>query len=829
MMESRHKLASARRDLRERDVRVVIMALVVAVATVATIGLFAALLQKTLVTSASAFLAADRQLEAEHGRPIPQAWWREAESRELQTARMVRFSTMVFGGEGFQLVSVKAVDGEYPLRGEIEMQEAAGAPRQMVGQGPPQGEVWLNPRLMSLLSLQMGDNLEVGNLSLTVSGLLLREPDGGFSMASLAPRIMMHADDVPATGVVQEGSRVEYVALFAGDESDLDNYYQWLRPQLEPGHEWESVRDGETLSRSLQRAERFLLLGGSLAVVLAAVAVAVASREYALGQRDTVALLKTLGMTGPGIGRLYLRRLLLWGLTGCIGGLLLALPLYWVMAVVLEQVLARPIDSGLEWRGLVPALVTALVSLFAFAYPPVRRLQSVPAMRVLRSEPGEASRRAWPDMLVAGGAITVLVWLYAGEVSLVLALLAGLAMLLGVLGLVAWVLILMLRRVAGGGTAWRLALVALYRHRRSTLSQISVFAMTIMLATTLLLVRTSLLSDWQAQLPEQAPNHFLINIAPGDVEDVDAFWRERGHPLDALYPMVRGRLTQLNGEPVRQAVSKDREVRALNRELNLTWMDTLPEDNNIVAGRWFEPGATTGVSVEAQLAERLGLKVGDRLGFTIGAAVVTEPVTSIRTVQWDSMKPNFYMAFPPGSELRSLPATWITSFYLPPEEKIALNAFAVRYPTVSVLEVDHIIERIQDIVRQVTQAVEAILALILAAALVVMAAVVSATLRDRQREGALLRTLGGRQRLLVRSTMVEFALLGLIAGVLGVLAGEAAVWALQQRMFEGEFQWHWAVILPVPLVSSVVLAVFGRWQLSPVLNVSPMLLLRRLE
>ncbi|MDC0663529.1 ABC transporter permease [Marinobacter sp. SS21] len=828
-MHSRDKLASARRDLRERDVRVVILALVVAVATVATIGLFAALLQKTLVTSASAFLAADRQLEAEHGRPIPQAWWQEASERDIRTAHMVRFSTMVFGDAGFQLVSVKAVDDHYPLRGEIEMQPDASADREFVGQGPRRGEVWLNPRLMRLLALAVGDSLEVGNLSLTVSGLLLREPDGGFSMASLAPRIMMHADDVAATGVIQEGSRVEYVALFAGDESALEGYHQWLRPQLEPGHEWESVRDGETLSRSLQRAERFLLLGGSLAVVLAAVAVAVASREYALGQRDTVALLKTLGMTGPGIGRLYLRRLLLWGSAGCLGGLLVALPVYWAMAEVLEQVLARPIDSTLELRGLVPALVTALVSLFAFAYPPVRRLQKVPAMWVLRSEPGEASRRAWSDMLLAGGAIAVLVWLYAQEVSLVMALLAGLTMLLAVLALVAWGLILVLRRVAGGATAWRLALVALYRHRRSTLSQISVFAMTIMLASTLLLVRTSLLSDWQNQLPEQAPNHFLINIAPSDVAGVAAFWSERGYPLEALYPMVRGRLTELNDQSVRQAVSKDREVRELNRELNLTWMARLPEDNQIVAGRWFDDGARVGVSVEAQLAERLGLRVGDRLGFTVGSEVITEPVTSIRTVQWDSMKPNFYMAFPPDSELRRLPATWMTSFHLPSERKSALNEFAVRYPTVSVLEVDHIIERIQAIVRQVTQAVEAILALILAAALVVMAAVVSATLRDRQREGALLRTLGGRQQLLVRSTMLEFALLGFIAGVLGVLAAEAAVWALQQRMFEGDVQWHWGVILPIPLVSSMLLAVFGRWQLAPVLNVSPMLLLRRLE
>lgn len=828
-MAASKKLMSVKRDWRERDVRVVLSALIIAVATVATIALFASQLQRTLVSSASSFLAADRQLEAENGRPIPEGWMQEAEQRGLETARMVEFSTMVFGAGNFQLVSVKAVNNAYPLRGEVEYQEGAEAPRQTVAHGPAPGEVWINPRLLRLLELELGDTLEVGNQGLTISGLLVREPDGGFNMSALAPRVMMHVDDVGATGVIQEGSRVEYVYLFAGEEALLDDYYGWLQPRLEPSHEWEGVRDGETFSRSLERAERFLLLGGSLAVMLAAVAVAVASRQYALSQRDTVALLKTLGVRSQGIGRLYLRRLALWGIVGAVGGLLVALPLYWLLSSVLGDVLERQIDYQIDPNALAPALLTALVSLFAFAYPPIRRLRNVPAMRVLRSQPGESGREAIPDLVIAVVAIFGLVWMYAREVSLVLSLLGGLALLLGTLGLLGWLMVTTLRRISGGGNAWRLALVGLYRHRRASLSQIAVFAMTLMLAATLILVRTSLLDDWQSQLPEDTPNHFLINIAPEAVDEVDAFWAERGHPLEKLYPMVRGRLTELNGKPVKEAVTKDERVGALNRELNLTWMEALPEDNGIVAGQWFTNGQTDGVSIEAELAGKLGVEVGDELGFTIGSEKITETVTSIRTVQWDSMKPNFYMAFPPGGGLEDMPATWITAFYLPADLKSQLNDFSRRFPTVSVLEIDHVIERIQEIVRQVTQAIEAILALILAAALVVMAAVVSATMQDRQREGALLRTLGGRQTLLVRSTMLEFALLGFFAGILGVAAAEGAVWALQFRMFEGEFRWHWQTILPIPLFSALVLALFGRWQLKPVLSVSPMLLLRRLE
>ena len=828
-MAASKKLMSVKRDWRERDVRVVLSALIIAVATVATIALFASQLQRTLVSSASSFLAADRQLEAENGRPIPEGWMQEAEQRGLETARMVEFSTMVFGAGNFQLVSVKAVNNAYPLRGEVEYQEGAEAPRQTVAHGPAPGEVWINPRLLRLLELELGDTLDVGNQGVIISGLLVREPDGGFNMSALAPRVMMHVDDVGATGVIQEGSRVEYVYLFAGEEALLDDYYGWLQPRLEPSHEWEGVRDGETFSRSLERAERFLLLGGSLAVMLAAVAVAVASRQYALSQRDTVALLKTLGVRSQGIGRLYLRRLALWGIVGAVGGLLVALPLYWLLSSVLGDVLERQIDYQIDPNALAPALLTALVSLFAFAYPPIRRLRNVPAMRVLRSQPGESGREAIPDLVIAVVAIFGLVWMYAREVSLVLSLLGGLALLLGTLGLLGWLMVTTLRRISGGGNAWRLALVGLYRHRRASLSQIAVFAMTLMLAATLILVRTSLLDDWQSQLPEDTPNHFLINIAPEAVDEVDAFWAERGHPLEKLYPMVRGRLTELNGKPVKEAVTKDERVGALNRELNLTWMEELPEDNGIVAGQWFTNGQTDGVSIEAELAGKLGVEVGDELGFTIGSEKITETVTSVRTVQWDSMKPNFYMAFPPGGGLEDMPATWITAFYLPADLKSQLNDFSRRFPTVSVLEIDHVIERIQEIVRQVTQAIEAILALILAAALVVMAAVVSATMQDRQREGALLRTLGGRQTLLVRSTMLEFALLGFFAGILGVAAAEGAVWALQFRMFEGEFRWHWQTILPIPLFSALVLALFGRWQLKPVLSVSPMLLLRRLE
>lgn len=821
---------SSRRDWRQREVKVVLASLIVAVATVATISLFADHLRRTLVSSATQFLAADRQLESESGEPIPEAWREEARSLGLETAQMVEFSTMIDSGGEFQLVSVKAVNDDYPLLGQVEFQPGPEAERRLLEHGPPPGEVWVNARLLPLLGVAVGDPVAIGDQSLTVGGILVREPDSRFNLGGLAPKVMMHFDDVEATNVVQPGSRVEYVDFYAGPESALQEYYQWLQPRLGPSHEWESIRDGEAISESLDKAEGFLMLGGSLAVLLAAVAVAVASRQYALQQRDNVALLKTLGMTGGQINRLYLERLGLWGLIGAVGGIILAIPGFMALAVLANRVLDRPVEWHISPGALWPAMITALVALFAFAYPPIRRLRNVPAMQVLRSQPGERGEGLAWDLPLALVAIFGLLWFYSGEAWLVLALIGGLCALMAILAGVSWGVVALLRRIRGGGSTWRLALVSLYRHRQSSLSQMAVFAMTLMLAATLFLVRSALLEDWQAQLPADAPNHFLINIADEDVAAVESFLTERGLSAPTLYPMVRGRLTEINGIPVRETVSKERDVNALNRELNLTWMDELPEDNRIVAGSWWQDGQEgRGVSMESQLASQLEVGVGDRLTFTIGSREVEVPIASIRTVQWDSMRPNFYVAFAPEGPLQDFSATWITSFNLPEGRKDILNEFSEAFPTVSILEVDIFIERIREIIRQVTSAIESILALVLISAALVMAAVVSATLLDRQREGALVRTLGGKRSLLVRSTLLEFALLGFFAGLLGVIAAETIVWALQYRLFGGTFRWHGTLWFMLPLISALMLAVFGRLQLRPVLNVSPMILLRRLE
>lgn len=817
------------RDLRQRTVKVMLLSVLIAVSSVATISLFSEHLQHTLLSSANTFLAADRQLNSRSSAPIPSEWIAHAQSKGLNTSLVAEFSTMVASDSGFHLVAVKAVDDHYPLRGEIDWQADLDSPRQSLNHGPARGEVWLNPRLMRMLQVSLADQVEIGLASFKVTGLLVREPDARMNVSALAPRLMMHLDDVPATEVIQPGSRIRHQALFAGAESALVDLQHWLEPHIADAFRWVDVRQTESLGQALDRAEAFLLLGSSLAVLLAAVAIAVSSREYARSQRDVVALYKTFGMTGWKLQKHYLIRLGLWGVCTVILGLLLAIP----AAMILASMAARFMEQSLQFYWSLsstwPAVLTAAVVLFAFAWPPISRLRNVPAMRVFRSGNQSNISASAIETGLAMLAVFGLIWLYTGDALLVLALVSGLFLLLLLLAAASAVLLRLLSALSINRQSWKMAVIRLRRHRTASLVQLTVFAMTLMLASTLILTRTALVSDWQAQLPEAAANHFLLNIPTDSVESVDAFLTEHDIEKNPLYPIVRGRLIAINGTRANEWIVNLEQVSELNRELSLTASNVLPEDNKIQAGQWFTLQQRRGVSVEQSIAETLGLQIGDELQFSIGADLISEPVTSIRSVQWDSMRPNFFFIFPDDGALTDLPATWLTSFYLADKDKWLLNDFVRQFPTIAILEIDHIIERIQTIISQVSQAVEVILLMILLAALAVMFSVVSATLAERQREGALIRTLGGTNRLMNQSIMLEFAMIGFFAGLAGVMAAELAVWGLQYRLFEGQFQLHWPLIVTVPFVSSVLIAAFGKWQLKPVLRVSPMLLLRRLE
>lgn len=814
------------RDWRGGELGVLVMALVLAVGVVAGISAFTSRLQGALEQESHRFLAADAVIRS--GATLTQDWIAEAESRGLRTALTLQFPSMVYAGEeSMYLASVKAVSAAYPLRGELTRSEQPFGQVLPVASGPQPGEVWLDSRLFSLLGVAVGEKIVIGEASFLVTGAARTEPDQGATFYGFGPRVLMHYSDIESTAVVQPGSRVEYRQLYAGPEDLIRAFSDWLEPKLGPGQTLLDVGEGQPgIGNALERAERFLLLAGSLAVVLAGVAIALAARRFSERHQDYVAVMKSLGASSGVINRLYARSLLLLGAVATISGCVLGWGIQQLFfSMFAEQLPLEPGPSGM--RPYLIASVTSLVCLLCFAWPPLRRLAGTSPLRVLRRDLPLENRRSLGDYLLGLVAVAVLMLWYSRDWQLTIAVLSG----LGVTVLLGFGLAMVLLR--GGrllgmsaGSIWRLALAGLQRRGAANALQVVIFGMAIMMLLVLLLVRTSLIDEWQTQLPEDAPNHFMVNIGPGEVQSVEQMLREKDIPSEAFYPMIRGRIMSVAGEEL--AAAEDIEQERRQRESNFTWSDVLPADNHLVAGRWWEPGTSEAVvSVEQEFAERLGIELGDRIGFLVGAQPLEAEVVSIRQLDWQSMRPNFFLVFPPRL-LAPYPATFMTSFHLEPENKVFLNHFIRSFPTVTVIEMDIVVEQIRTIVNQVSAAIELVLLIILFAGALVLVAGVQASVDTRMHESAILRALGAPRRLILGGLLIEFAALGLFAGVLATMAAELSVYMLQTQAMEMVYSpspWVW----PVGLLSgAVVIGFLGVFSCRKVVATAPVSVLREL-
>lgn len=814
------------RDWRGGELGVLVMALVLAVGVVSGISAFTTRLQSALERESHRFLAAD--LVVRSSRDMNGAWERVARERGLATARTLQFPSMVYAGEeSMYLASVKAVSPGYPLRGELTYSEQPFGVSRTADAGPAPGTVWLDSRLFPLLDVAVGDRVTIGEAEFTVAAAARTEPDQGASFYGYGPRVLMHYGDIPATGIVRPGSRVEYRQLYAGDAAALAAFRDWLEPRLETGQTLLDVDEGQPgIGNALKRAERFLLLAGSLGVVLAGVAIALAARRFSERHNDYVAIMRSLGATAGAINRLYGSSLVLLGVLATAAGCLLG----WALQAAFfdlfgDRLPVQPGPGGL--RPYAIGSVTSMVALLCFAWPSLRRLSRASPLRVLRRDVPLENRRGLADHALGLGAIGLLMWWYSGSLPLTLAVLSGLALTV-VLGLTLALTLLKGGRLVGmsAGSIWRLALAGLQRRGNANALQVVIFAMAISLLLVLLLVRTSLIDNWQMQLPEDAPNHFVINIGPEEVQAVDQMLREENIRSEALYPMIRGRIMAVNGEELPQ--TDDREQGRRQRESNFTWSDTVPEGNVLLAGEWWQPGTEEAlVSVESGFAERLGIGVGDRLSFLVGAQPLVAKVASIRELDWQSMRPNFFLIFPPRL-LSAYPATFMTSFYLGREHKLFLNRFIRQFPTVTVIEMDVVIEQVRGIIDQVSAAIELVLLVILAAGSLVLVAGVQASVDARMHESAILRALGARRQLVLGGLLIEFAALGLFAGLLATVAAELSVYVLQVHVMDMRYSpspWVW----PVGVVSGMVLiAALGLFSCRRVVSSPPLAVLREL-
>ena len=815
------------RNWRSGEERILVAALVIAVAASTAIGFFTDRLGRGMANQSADFLGADLVLESP--RPVEADWLHEARTKDLQAIETLEFASVVVSGDELLLSGVKAVQEGFPLRGEMRTAPAPFAADAATQALPRPGEAWVAPRLLTNLGLQVGNEVEVGAHILKITRVITFEPGRVGNPFGIAPRLLMRMADVSATKVVQPGSRLTYQYLFAGREEDVAGFREWLEPRLGPSHELVGVKEGRrAVGSALERAERFLGLAVLAAIVLAGVAVAMAARRYSERHFDMSAMLRCMGATQRDLLGLYLPQLLVIGLLASAVGCILGWVAQYGLLYLLAELLPATPSAPHAWP-VFAGFATGLITLAGFALPPVMRLKDVPPLRVLRRDLLPLPSRAWLIYGAALCAIVAVMWRYTDSWPLTLSVLVGGIVLAALLSLLALLLLSLSRHFnTRVGVAWRFGLNNLWRRRRSSISQILAFSLTLMAMAVVALVRTDLLTTWQAQLPADVPNHFAINILPDQVEEFERFMKDAGVVTEQLYPMVRGRLVKINGIAVQQAVTKEESSdNALNRELNLTWTTELQEDNRILTGRWWqlEDTGKPRVSVESKLAKRLDIELGDELGFSVGGQTFSSEVTSIRNVKWDSFRPNFYMVFPP-QVINRFPTTYMTSFKLTKEEKSLLRELVAHYPAVTVLEMDRVIEQVGRIFRQVTLTIEYVLVFTLLAGFAVLFAALQASQDDRLYEGALLRALGGNRRQLRTGHLAEFTALGGLAGLLAAMGTECLAWVLYSEVLHLEHSFQWRIWIIAPIAGALLIGVAGYWGTRTVVGRSPMLLLQ---
>ncbi|MBL0532959.1 FtsX-like permease family protein [Aeromonas dhakensis] len=792
MSQWRLGLRLLRREGFNGELRWFVLALALSVACVLSVALVADRLDAGLKASGRDFIGADRALRS--ATPAPAVWLEQAAKTGLAVQTTVSFNSMLFHGDALQLASIRAVPEDFPFYGKLEL-----TPQR----APAPGEIWLSARVMQLLAAKPGDELEVGNTVLKVAGVLGQEPDQGFSPFLLAPRALIHSADVEATGALLPGSRQQWRYLFKGSREQVAEYERWLKPRLKAGQKLIKPDDqGSQVGRSLANAERFFRLASLAGVLLGALAMGIAVRHFAERQTNMVALLKTLGASRRTLWQLMGTLLLSLTLAGALLGLVAGSAMQCLTLHLLGNLLPADLPPP-SWRPFALGLAVAFFITLLLAFVPFLRLLKVPPLRVLRREL-EAGIPPWLALPVALLGLFGLVWGFTADATLALGLIGGMGLLMGLLAVIASLLLRLGRRVQGPH-ALRLAISHLSRERGSGLFQLAGFALALMLFGLLWAARVDLLGEFSARLPADAPNRFLVNVADGEREGILADLRQAGAVTSDFYPMVRGRLVSIASEAVRDTDEDGRE--GVNRELNFTTTATLPPDNTLTAGRWLDgPGQ---VSVDKDLAKRLDIALGDTLGFTIEGRSFKAKVTSLRAIKWDNMRPNFYMIFSP-DVLAPFSQTWLGSYRLPEQGRVAEVELIRRHPTVSLIDVDDLIVRLTAVSDQVSRALGLMLGLVTVAALLVLLTQTQASMAHRRRELLLMRTLGAGSELLRKMLRWELVASGLLAGLCAAMVVELCSLGLQWWWFEGQWQFHWAIWAGLPLLGAVLVTLAGQ-------------------
>jgi putative ABC transport system permease protein len=816
---------SLTRDLRAGELRLLMVAVTLAVAALTAVGFFADRLKGGLQRDARQLMGGDAVVSSDN--PIPEAFLAQVKSLGLQQTISLSFPTMArapeLAGGGIKLVSLKVVAEGYPLRGRLQVSEQPDSAGALTRDIPQPGQVWVDAALLEALEVPIGGDLLLGDSTFKASRIIVNEPDRGAGFMNFAPRVMINQADVQATGLIQPASRLRYQLAVAGDDRAVRKFVDWAQAQVESqavrGARVEALEGGRPeLSTTLNRAEKFLNLVALLAALLSAVAVALAARGFAASHLDDCAMLRVLGLPQRTIAAAYSFEFVLIGLLASALGVLLGFAVHYGFVALL----AGLVDSALPAPGLWPVLFglgMGLTLLLAFGLPPVLQLAQVPPLRVIRRDVGGLKPAS---LMVLGLGVTgfaALLLAASSDLKLGLIAVGGFAVATLLFAGLSWLAVKLLRAVVNDATAPTAVVLAtrqIAARPAFAVVQVSSLAVGLLALVLLVLLRTDLISSWRAASPPGAPNRFVINVMPEQGPAFTQALKDAGVARFDWFPMIRGRLVAINGRNVSPADYPDERARRLvDREFNLSHSATRPEQNVVVAGRW-QPDEAGAISVEEGIAKTLGVTLGDSLSFDVGGMQTVSKITSLRKVDWASMRANFFVMYPV-DQLEGVPATYMSAFKAP--ETKGFDAALVRqFPNITSVDMTATIAQIQRVLDQVIGAVEFLFAFALAAGLVVLFAAVTATREERAREYAIMRAVGARASLLRQVQRIELAGVGLLAGFLASVVASAVGWALARYVFE----FDWVVSPWVPLLGALAGAVLalaaGWWGLREVLN-----------
>jgi putative ABC transport system permease protein len=822
-----YAIRSFGRELRSGEVIVLLAAVALAVSALTAVGFLTDRIGRAVERQANEILAADLRLQTPD--PIPQQWHELAAEYDLRSAETHTFPSVVFAEDLSSLATIKGVSDGYPLRGQVRVADDLFGEQRVAEGIPSPGTVWADGALMARLGVEVGDVITVGELDMKVAAVLTYRPDQSIGFASLAPSLLVNTLDLPATGLVTEGSRVRYALLVAGNDTQVDDFYEVIEELLPDSVRSRNREEGsDRANNAADRAQRFLSLTAVISLLLSAVAIAMSARRFAHRRMDTVALMKSLGASQQFIISAASVQLVLLGLLGVAIGSIAG----FVLELLVTEMLADVIQGDLPPVGFSPVLLacgSALILLFGFALPSLIQLRDTPPLRVLRHDemPPPPSR-----LFVAGTAlVAVAIMLYQaiGDGLMLLIVLGGMLAVSSALYAAGRGLVAVMGRSRGGvGIAWRYGLANVARRGRDSAVQVVAFGLGLTVLLLLTFVRTDLLAGWQKTLDENAPNHFLINIQPQERASIAGIFQSNGIAAPEFVPMVRARMQTINGEDVkeREYPVEDGEWMA-NREQNLSWAEYVSPSNSIVEGEWW-PADYTGeplVSLERDAAFELGVGIGDKLRYVVAGQEFEATVASTREVNWDSFQPNFFMVFSPGA-LDGYPATFISGMRVPDDSKAALVELVRTHPTVSVIDIDAILLQIKGIIDKASLAVQAVFVFTLAAGIAVLFAAVQSTIDERRFESAMLRALGVRRRTVMSGVLTEFAALGFAAGLLASAGASILAAVVAIRLFDLEYTFNAALWVAGLTGGIALVCVSGFVAARGAINAPPMDVLR---